>query len=186
MISKEIRIIILALQGEVAEQLTEELEPAENADVWIVTLYNPDKGKSNNESKLEIIYLSGEKAALNLWKVTIRTQEGGFATGYTPCWAHREVVENTRRHLKAARNREWTKDEKRISQGKLTWENLAAIEGIEFAPQVAATLLIKSLHKDGIDAVDQILFEEAEVSDFFPPQSNQAAQEKFRLIMNKQ
>ena len=58
MISKEIRIIILALQGEVAKQLTEELEPAENADVWIVTLYNPDKGKSNNVSKLEIKNIS--------------------------------------------------------------------------------------------------------------------------------
>ena len=48
MISKEIRIIILALQGEVAEQLAEELEPATNANVWIATLHNPEKGKNHN------------------------------------------------------------------------------------------------------------------------------------------
>ena len=48
MISKEIRIIILAPQEEVAEQLTEELEPAKNANVWIVTLHNPEKGKNHN------------------------------------------------------------------------------------------------------------------------------------------
>ena len=71
-----------------------------------------------------------------------------------------------------------------FSRGQLTWENLAAINGKEFAPKVAATFSLKPILEDALNTAASQLTEKAKLQDFFAPEESWKIQEGFSEIMS--